>query len=466
MKTTKAEVFPAMRRKFPKAASDPTMQWSRRGFLRLTGAGMVAMAGTAVTGWPKAWAADPTRDPELLPGDAAHAWLREVYNVVWEANDSTPTNAARIYCYLSVAMYESVASASSSLRSLVSQLTGLRPLPQTPPGRTDPSCVMASAAREVTNHLFRSSNPDEYRLAEFFANQIFLRRTAGVPAGVVNASVDHGVRLGRALVEWIAADGYASTLGRSYRIPEGESLWRPSPPNFGAAISPYWAEVRPMVLRSADEVTPVAHVPYSTSAGSPFWQQANTTYQTGLALTQSQRETAMFWRDNPHTSGLPSGHWMQIARQVCEQQQLSLARSVEVYARVGVALHDAFLNCWTWKYRHNLIRPVDYVHQHINHHWTTWVATPPFPEYTSGHSVASAAAAHVLTNLFGDLAFTDQNAIPEWGTRQFGSFREAAQQAATSRLYGGIHYPMAIEAGLDQGAAIGSLVVDRLRTRQ
>lgn len=103
---------------------------------------------------------------------------------------------------------------------------------------------------------------------------------------------------------------------------------------------------------------------------------------------------------------------------------------------------------------------------HINPNWQTWVATPAFPEYTSGHSVASAAAAHVLTNLFGDLAFNDENATPEWGTSQFGSFREAAQQAATSRLYGGIHYPMAIEAGLDQGAAIGSLVVDRLQTRR
>src|SRR5215207_7355029 len=111
MKTMKTEVFQVKRMRFPMAASDPTMQWSRRRFLRLTGAGMVVMAGTAATGWPKAWAADPTRDPDLLPGDAAHAWLREVYNVVWE-NDTTPTNAARIYCYLSVAMYESVASAS------------------------------------------------------------------------------------------------------------------------------------------------------------------------------------------------------------------------------------------------------------------------------------------------------------------------------------------------------------------
>jgi membrane-associated phospholipid phosphatase len=174
----------------------------------------------------------------------------------------------------------------------------------------------------------------------------------------------------------------------------------------------------------------------------------------------------MFWRDNPHTSGLPSGHWMQITRQVCTQQGLSLARSVEAYARVAVVLHDAFLNCWTWKYRYNLIRPVDYVHEHIDPNWETWVATPSFPEFTSGHSVASAAAATVLTELLGVVAFTDVNTIIEWGTRTFGSFREAAQQAATSRLYGGIHYPMAIEFGLQQGDAIAALHVERLETRR
>ena len=221
-----------------------------------------------------------------------------------------------------------------------------------------------------------------------------------------------------------------------------------------------------MVLRSADEVTPVVHVPYSANVGSAFWEQANATYQAGLALTQWQRETAMFWRDNPHSSGLPSGHWMQIVRQVCEQQQLSLARSVELYARVGIALHDAFLNCWTWKYRYNLIRPVDYVRHHIDPNWRPWVDTPAFPEYTSGHSVASAAAAHVLTDSLGDVAFSDTNAVPDWGTREFGSFREAAEQAAVSRLYGGIHYPMAIEAGLVQGDRVGSLVVERLQTRR
>jgi hypothetical protein len=426
---------------------------------------MVGLAGTATTGWAERSTMDPARDPDLLPGDAAHAWLQEVYNVVWNS-DSTPTNAARIYCYLAVAMYESVAPASSGLRSLAGQLTGLRPLPQTPPGTTDAPCVMAGAVREVSDYLFRSDDPGGEQLAWIFRQQQIARWSAGVPASVVYASLDHGVRLGRALVAWIAADGREGTVGRPYTPPVGDALWRPSPPNFGAAVGPYWAEVRPMVLRGADEVAPVVHVPYSANVGSAFWAQANATYQAGLALTQWQRETAMFWRDNPHSSGLPSGHWMQIVRQVCEQQQLSLARSVELYARVGVALHDAFLNCWTWKYRYNLIRPVDYVRHHIDPNWRTWVDTPAFPEYTSGHSVASAAAAHVLTDSLGNVAFSDTNAVPDWGTREFGSFREAAEQAAISRLYGGIHYPMAIEAGLEQGDRVGALVVERLRTRK
>jgi membrane-associated phospholipid phosphatase len=93
------------------------------------------------------------------------------------------------------------------------------------------------------------------------------------------------------------------------------------------------------------------------------------------------------------------------------------------------------------------------------------VDSPPFPEYTSGRSDASAAAATVLTDLVGDLAFTDTNAVPAWGTRQFDSFRQAAEEAAISRLYGGIHYPMAIEFGMDQGDAIGALVIKRLQTR-
>ncbi len=452
-------------------SADRGAAWTRRGFLGAASAGLVGVASAPATA--RSSETSPSRattDADLLRGDAAHAWLRAVYDVVWHGGSSTPTNAARIYCYVAIAMYEAVAPSSDTLRGLSGQLTDLRPLPGSPRGRTDPVCVLAGAVRTLTEYLFRASPsgppaPFLGPLAETFDRQLRIRRAAGVPAGIVSTSIEHGIRLGRDLVAWVSTDGYEGSL-RPYAPPVGPSRWRSSPPNFGDAIGPFFSEVRPMVLHRADEVRPVKHVPFSTREGSAFWDQANATYQTGLALTQTQRETAMFWRDNPHTSGLPSGHWMQITRQVCEQQRLTLAESVEAYVRAGIALHDAFLNCWTWKYRFNLIRPVDYVHDHIDPSWQTWVATPPFPEYTSGHSVASAAAATVLEDLLGDVRFKDVNAVPEWGTRKFASFRAAAEQAATSRQYGGIHYPMAIEFGMDQGDAVGAVVIDRLHTRR
>ena len=125
--------------------------------------------------------------------------------------------------------------------------------------------------------------------------------------------------------------------------------------------------------------------------------------------------------------------------------------------RLGVALHDAFLCCWTWKYRYQLIRPVSYVRDHIDPDWNTLVNTPQFPEYTSGHSVGSGAAGLVLTSLLGTFGFTDATGLSRnLPARAFTSFDHAVEEAAVSRLYGGIHYPMGIEHGIEQGRGSGT----------
>jgi membrane-associated phospholipid phosphatase len=235
-------------------------------------------------------------------------------------------------------------------------------------------------------------------------------------------------------------------------------------------MEPYCAEVRPLLLHTVDEVAPVPHVPFSTDPASPFFAQAWSTYQQSLDNDDESRDSARVWTDNPVFSGLPAGHWLHIVIQVAEQHRLRLDLTVKALVRTAVALHDAFMNCWTWKYRYNLLRPVTYVRTYgIAAGWNTWVNTPQFPEYTSGHSVASAAAARVLTDLFGPKRFDDRTLATTQGivrsTRQFRSFEEAAAMAAQSRLYGGIHYPMGIAAGLEQGEEIGRIVVSRLRTR-
>ncbi|NEE01571.1 vanadium-dependent haloperoxidase [Phytoactinopolyspora halotolerans] len=436
---------------------------SRRAAL-LGGLGGVVLGATPLTG---AAGGTSAGDPSRQPPDTANAWMAAVYDVVWP-EDLTPTNAARVYNYIAIAMYEAVVPGTQHLRSLGGQLSGLGRLPKPPSGRLDWPAVLTGSVSTVADHLFTdASETSKELLARTFASQVGARKAAGTPKGVLTNSLDHGRRIGRALTEWIADDGYDGIAGRTYTPPEGPDKWQPTPPNYRSAVEPYWSQIRPMILRDAAEIVPDPHLPFSADEGSDFWEQAMTVYRTAQELTDEQRAIARFWTDNPLLSGLPSGHWMLIASQVSDRDGLSLTDTVEAYARLGVALHDAFLNCWTWKYRLNLLRPVTYVRRYIDPEWNTFVNSPQFPEYTSGHSVASRAAATVLTDLLGSRAFVDDSHAPRgMPARSFTSFMEAADEAAQSRLYGNIHYPMGIEAGKVQGDRIGALVIERLRTRR
>jgi hypothetical protein len=286
-----------------------------------------------------------------------------------------------------------------------------------------------------------------------------------VPGDVASTSEEYGRAVGNHVAAWMASDGYAAILGLPYEPPVGPGLWERTPPNFGFALEPYWEQVRPMALPAVDFCAPPPPVPYSTEPGSAFHEQAMTVYQTSQEMGDPEREIALFWRDNPDgTTGLPSGHWMLIACTAIDDLGLDLARAAEVLAMVGISLTDGFSSCWTEKYRTNLLRPVTYIRNHIDPNWASFVNSPAFPEYTSGHSVGSGAAAGTLVALLGDQPFVDDTGVP-YGreTFRYGSFTEAAEEAAISRLYGGIHYPMAIEVGLDQGGHVSRVVRERVR---
>ncbi|MCV0403314.1 MAG: vanadium-dependent haloperoxidase [Chloroflexi bacterium] len=293
-------------------------------------------------------------------------------------------------------------------------------------------------------------------------------RAAVVDPAVLQRSIAHGRAVGEAVATWSDGDGLTEIRALpTYVPPTGIDKWQSTPPNFGPAIEPYWGQMRPFILPSADACFPPPHIPYDESPASAFHAQAAAVVEVSKNLTDEQRFIAMFWRDNPLTSGLPAGHWFIIANQLVDHLSLRLDDAAEMYARLGVALADAFISCWHAKYVINLLRPITYIQRVIDPAWTSFVKTPQFPEYTSGHSVASQAAAAVLTDLFGRVAFSDTHRLtgpPSAGTRHFASFQDAASEAATSRLYGGIHYPMGIEIGLEQGAKVGALVLRRLET--
>jgi len=391
-----------------------------------------------------------------------------------KAQSVPPPTAARAYALHCLAGYEALLPGMPRHRSLTGQLADLPTLPRPRTGEPLdwPLVLMAASATACRGLFAQVSDAGRAAIDEREAADLATRRAAGVNARQEKVSREHGAAVARAVLAWAATDGHAQALATPYTPPVGDSSWVPTPPNFGTAIEPYCHLVRPMVLRTTDEVAPAEPIPFSSRPGSPFYAQAQVVVDQALANTAETKDIARFWTDNPGFSGLPAGHWLWIAAQVGEQRQLGLDVTVEALARTAVAMNDAFLNCWTWKYRYDLLRPVTYIRRYFDNHagWSTWVNTPQFPEYTSGHSVASRAAAVVLTDLLGPVSFTDTTLATTVGiarsSRSYADFHAAAAMAAQSRIYGGIHYPMGIEAGVAQGDQVGSLVVARLSTRR
>jgi membrane-associated phospholipid phosphatase len=416
----------------------------------------VAAPAGAATGLPP---------PKHLPADVLAGWVRVAYAQV-KAERCSPPSAARIYAYLSLASYEAVVAGMPRHRSVGGQVNDLPESPRAAGVQWELAANEAVAV--VAQAVFADRTAGARTELAAHADAERSRLSGRVAGPIAAASIDHGRRVGEAIAARSTRDGYLGILGLAYTPPVGPDKWVRTPPNFGAAIEPHWNRVSPFALASNDECKPAPPVPYSESEGSAFWLQAKTVYDTWAALTDSQRTSALFWRDNPDGStGLPSGHWMLIALTVIEDQAIALDRAAEILLLLGLALADGFTSCWTEKYETNLLRPVTYIQRLIDPSWASFVNSPAFPEYTSGHSVGSGAAAQVLTALLGEVAFTDtvgrQNGYEDSSYR---SFWEAAGAAAVSRLYGGIHYPMAIEVGLTQGAAVAAKVLDRVQTRR
>ncbi len=285
------------------------------------------------------------------------------------------------------------------------------------------------------------------------------------------------VRMAQKVLDYAKTDGYNSLSTYTRYTPSGEpGGWYPTPPAYLEPVEPNWNTIRAFFMTSADQFKPVPPVPFSTEKDSDFMKALNEVYEVTRELTSEQKEIAAFWDCNPFAVefsghvmiGLkkisPGGHWIGITGIASLQSKLSFVQAVRVHTYVALTLHDAFISCWDEKYRSDRIRPETAINKLIDKEWRPLLQTPPFPEYTSGHSVISTASAEMLTYLFGeDFRFTDTSE-EYFGLepRSFNSFREACNEAAISRLYGGIHYRDACEDGQDQGRNIGKYIVSVL----
>jgi hypothetical protein len=362
-----------------------------------------------------------------------------------------------------VGLYEAVVPGMAGYRSLGGLLNGLGPLPAAGTGAHHWPAVANRALAQLARALFPTAPAALKAQVDGLEAQYSAASRAVVPADVFDRSVARGTAVAGTVFDWSRGDGghegYLSNFPADYAPPTGPGMWVPTPPAHQRALQPRWGELRRFLPGSPDDCAPPPPPPFSTAEGTQLWMESHQVRTIGANLTAEQRAIALFWSDDPGLTSTPPGHSVSILSQIMRADGASLATAAEAYARLGIAVADAFIACWWAKYRHCLLRPVTYIRQVFDPAWSPLLVTPPFPEYPSGHSTQSAAAAVVLTSLFGGRSFTDHTHDSRGlAPRSFGSFNQAANEAAMSRLYGGIHFMCGIQLGLQQGYCLGSRV--------
>jgi hypothetical protein len=334
-----------------------------------------------------------------------------------------PPMASRAYAMLSVAQHR-------ALRAALDEVPdhgvgrGRR-------GAPSPSSAVASASARVLGALFPAD------LAEIGTHPAPTFDDGDAHAG----SVIGGEIAERILAE-AATDG--SDLPWLGSAPSGPGIWFSSASPVAAPLRPSWASVRPWAMSSGDQVRPPPPPPF----GSPAFDAALAEVRrVSDSRTPEQLRIARFWSDGAGTSG-PPGHWNAIAADLLARDGVDASRAAHVLALLNVAMMDAGIACWDSKYAYWLLRP-----SQADPSITTPVGLPNFPSYVSGHATFSGAAGEVLGTHFPS---------------RRGELRAMAEEAAMSRLYGGIHYRFDSDVGLDMGRRIGELVLmlDRQRREE
>ncbi len=410
----------------------------------------------------------------MYDAHVAQAWMALLYERV-DVIGIYPPTSGRIYGYAGVALYEAVAAGTPTLPTLVGRLRDMPAMPVADPTQIYdwPSVVNGTLAavsepllgESAVRTLFNASQQEHAgRQVRRLRDQLSAARRQSVDSAIVARSLAFGTTIGTAVAAWAATDGFAETRTLPYRVPTHDpALWVPTQPGLDP-VEPHWHRLRSLVLTDGYECSVRLNPPFSTAIDSAFYAQALEVYQMGIKLTPAEAEIAEFWADHAGNGGMHTGHWLLIANQLIDQLNLNLAEGAKMLMLTGLAMHETGIAVWTMKYDTMVMRPETYIQRYIDPAWEPLLVTPNFPEYPSGHATFGAAAAAIITAHWGVIAFTDNAGIVKnmGRSRFFASLEAAAYENALSRLYGGVHYRMGMEAGLQQGECIGQQILARV----
>ncbi len=405
---------------------------------------------------------------EGYPADVALQWSSMHLQLVRNSPGQTPPVAARTFSYAGVALYEAVVGGLPANQSIVGQLQGGATLPVAETGQPYNWALSANAAQaEVLRGLFANTSA-AYKTKIDSLETVLFSRFQQPDAARNERSAAYGKKVGQAIFEWSKTDGGHQGYSRNFPadfVPSSEpGTWRPTENGRKIPMQPYWGKNRTMLASTAALPMPMP-LTVSTQVASPYFAQYLEVYAKNIALSQAEKETAVWWADDPSETFTPPGHSYNLARIAILTSKVGLGKAAETFARTGIAVNDAFIACWKCKYAFNNERPYTFVRRAIDPNWVPFWPAPPFPGFASGHSTQSAATAIVLTDLFGSaFAFTDDSHLGrvrdtkrgvDFKARSYRSFWEAAEESGYSRFLGGIHTRQDNEVGLKEGRTIG-----------
>ncbi len=410
----------------------------------------------------------PLSDQELTT-----KWADMTLYITKNTPANSPTYSSRCLGYIGLTMYESIVNSYPNYQSLSGQLNGLDSLPKPETGKKyNWKLCLNSAQATILKSIYNQTSDKNKLKIDSLENFILSNFSENIQdKELINRSIAYGKAVAEKIFEWSKTDGgyrgYLKNFDKKMVHPHCAGSW--SPPLYGQSFShyplhPHWGENRTFLVQNHQIKDPIV-IPYDTLPSSEYYQQFLRTCKQKNTLTQAQKEAAIWWSDDPDETFTPPGHSYYLATLAIKKSNPELIKCSETYAKVGLAVADAFVNCWKWKYKFFTERPNNYVNQHIDERWESFWPDPPFPAFPSGHAIQASATAMVLADLYGEkFSFTDDAHVGrkrddfrnvDYKERHYNSFWEVAQETANSRFYGGIHIPQDNERGLEKGKEVG-----------
>lgn len=409
------------------------------------------------------------QDPSTYPADVVTSWINLQLKII-RTTPAPPPITVRRCAYMGIALYESVVPGSKKYQSVAALLNGLPALPVTVITANAKYYWPASAnvaLASITRYLYPMTSAGNKAAIDSLEAANFSLYGKDRPDDELKRSSEFGKNIASVVFEWSKTDGFDNKT--AFTLPDGDGIWTPTPTALTAAALTNWGKNRQIVIGSDNGADRAVPIPFSTDPASAYYAQVKEVYDISQNLTPEQKAIALFWADDPDGKSFGGGHWLSIMNQVILKEKSNLETAALAYAQVGIVCSETAISIFKGKYKYNGLRPVTYIRKYMNKpEWNALIETPPHPEYPSGHAINSAAAAKILTMLFGDhYKFTD-NSYNSLGfaPRSYNSFEEAAIEAGNSRVYGGIHYRKTCDAGQLQGKAIAMNVTQKLKFKR